>query len=106
MAPLWEVEEGGPMRYRCRVGHGYSQDSLIIEQESAVEAALWSALAALEERAEFLMRLAQLHGDQGARLRDRFESAAADSLERAELIRRAFGTSGEPPHALDLQALE
>ncbi len=104
--PLWEVEEGELARYRCRVGHAYSEDSLIIEQGSAVEAALWSALEGLEERAEFLGRVARRHGEQRPRLRARFESAASDALARAELIRRALGTSGEPSHALDLQAAE
>ena len=94
------------MRYRCRVGHGYSEDSLLIEQGSAVEAALWSALETLEERAEFLGWVAQRHGDRRPRLRDRFEGAAADALERAELVRRALGTAGEPPPVLDLQAAE
>jgi two-component system chemotaxis response regulator CheB len=104
--PLWEVDEGELVRYRCRVGHAYSEDSLIIEQGTAVEAALWSALEALEERAEFLNRVAARHGDKRPRLRDRFHAAAADALGRAELIRKALGTSGEPPHALDLQAAE
>ena len=104
--PLWQVEEGDLVRYRCRVGHGYSEDSLLIEQGSAVEAALWSALEALEERAEFLTRVAQRHGAARPRLRDRFERAAADAVARAELIRKALGTSGEPPRALDLQAAE
>jgi two-component system chemotaxis response regulator CheB len=104
--PLWQVEEGELLRYRCRVGHGYSEDALLIEQGTAVEAALWSALEALEERAEFLGRVAQRHGDRRPRLRDRFEAAAADALARAELIRRALGTAGEPPPVLDLQAAE
>jgi two-component system chemotaxis response regulator CheB len=104
--PLWQLEEGELVRYRCRVGHGYSEDSLIIEQGSAVEAALWSALESLEERAEFLARVAHRHGAGRPRLRDRFEGAAADALSRAELIRKALGTSGEPAHALDLQAAE
>ena len=104
--PLWQVEEGDLVRYRCRVGHGYSEDSLIIEQGSAVEAALWSALEALEERAEFLARVARRHGAGRPRLRDRFDGAAADAVARAELIRKALGTSGEPPQALDLQAAE
>jgi two-component system chemotaxis response regulator CheB len=104
--PLWQVEEGDLVRYLCRVGHGYSEESLIIEQGSAVEAALWSALEALEERAEFLRRVARRHGDHRPRLRDRFDGAAGDALGRAELIRRALGASGEPPHALDLQAAE
>jgi two-component system chemotaxis response regulator CheB len=104
--PLWQVEEGELMRYRCRVGHGYSEDSLLIEQGSAVEAALWSALESLEERAVFLSRVAQRHGDRSPRLRDRFEGAAVDAVARAELIRKALGTAGEPPPALDLQAAE
>jgi two-component system, chemotaxis family, protein-glutamate methylesterase/glutaminase len=104
--PLWEVDEGQVVRYRCRVGHGFSEDSLVIEQGSAVEAALWSALEALEERAEFLSRVAARHGDRRPRLQHRFASAAQDAVDRAELIRRALGTSGEAPHALDLQTAE
>jgi two-component system chemotaxis response regulator CheB len=104
--PLWQVEEGDVARYRCRVGHRYSEESLLIEQGTAVEAALWSALEALEERAEFLKRVAHRHGDRRPHLRDRFESAASDALGRAELIRRALGAGGEAPHALDLQAAE
>jgi two-component system chemotaxis response regulator CheB len=101
---LWEIKEGDVVHYRCRVGHTYVEDAMVIEQGSAVEAALWSALEALEERAEFLRRIAARHGDLRPRLRDRFSGAAADALERAELIRRALGTSGEGPHALDPQA--
>jgi two-component system, chemotaxis family, protein-glutamate methylesterase/glutaminase len=100
--PLWEVDEGEVVGYRCRVGHGFSEDALIIEQGSAVEAALWSALEALQERAEFLHRVAARHGDRRPRLRDRFDDAARDALERAELIRRALGTGGETA-ALDLE---
>ena len=102
---LWDVQEGQVVRYRCRVGHSYSEDAMVIEQGSAVEAALWSALEALEERAEFLRRVATRHGDRRPRLRDRFLGAAEDALERAELIRRALGAAGDRPHALDPQAV-
>jgi two-component system, chemotaxis family, protein-glutamate methylesterase/glutaminase len=102
--PLWELEESGVVRYRCRVGHGFSEDSLVVEQGGAVEAALWSALEALDERAEFLHRLAARHADARPRLRDRYEGAAADAHERAELIRRALGTAGDGPDALALHA--
>ena len=102
---LWELKDGEIVRYRCRVGHSYSEDAMVIEQGSAVEAALWSALEALEERAEFLRRVATRHGDRRPRLRDRFLGAAEDALERAELIRRALGAAGDRPHALDPQAV-
>jgi two-component system chemotaxis response regulator CheB len=102
--PLWELKDGAVVRYRCRVGHSYSEDSMVIEQGGAVEAALWSALEALEERAEFLRRVADRHGAHRPRLRDRFTGAAHDALERADLIREALGTRDEHPHALDPQA--
>jgi two-component system chemotaxis response regulator CheB len=101
---LWEVTEGEVVRYTCRVGHSYSEDAMIIEQGSAVEAALWSALEALEERAEFLRRVAARHGDRRPRMRDRFNGSAEDALDRAQLIRQALGMRGERPHALDPQA--
>jgi two-component system, chemotaxis family, protein-glutamate methylesterase/glutaminase len=102
--PLWELRHGEVVRYRCRVGHSYTEDAMVIEQGSALEAALWSALEALEERAEFLRRVANRYGERRPRLRDRFNGGAGDALERAELIRRALGTQGDGPHALDPQA--
>lgn len=102
--PLWEIKEGEVLRYRCRVGHSYSEDAMVIEQGSSVEAALWSALEGLEERAEFLRRVAARHGDLRPRLCARFSGAAEDALERAELIRRALGTGADGPHALDPHA--
>ena len=102
--PLWQLEGGDTVRYRCRVGHSYSEDAMVIEQGSAVEAALWSALEALEERAEFLRRIASRHHERRPRLHDRFYGAADDALERAELIRRALGVVGDRPHALDPHA--
>jgi hypothetical protein len=79
---------------------------MLLEQGSAVETALWSALEALEERAEFLARIAARHGDERPRLRDRFSGAAADAEERAELIRRALGIRGQAPHAFDMGTAE
>ena len=55
---LWELSTGGTLRYRCRVGHAYAVESLLSEQKSAIEAAFWMALRALEERGAFLRRLA------------------------------------------------
>jgi two-component system, chemotaxis family, protein-glutamate methylesterase/glutaminase len=102
--PLWESDQGGVLRFRCRVGHGFSEDALVGEQGTAVEAALWIALESLEERAEFLRRIADRHTETRPRLRARYEHAAADALQRAELIRTALGIRGGHPHALDLSA--
>ena len=104
--PLWEASEGGLVRYHCRVGHAYSEDSMMIEQGSTVETALWSALEALEERAEFLSRISSRHGEQRPQLHDRFAGAADDARDRAGLIRRALGVRGDAPKAFDMQSTE
>jgi two-component system chemotaxis response regulator CheB len=57
---LWELDpEGGYLRFRCRVGHAYTADTLIRDQEDATDRALWSAVRALEESAAVSRRLAK-----------------------------------------------
>jgi two-component system, chemotaxis family, protein-glutamate methylesterase/glutaminase len=102
--PLWELKDHDMVGYRCRVGHAFSEDALVVEQGSAVESALWSALEALEERADFLSRVATRHCDRRPRLRDRFESGAQDALDRAGLIRQALGARAGRQDAFDLDA--
>jgi len=56
---LWEADEGGVLRFRCRVGHIYSPDSMLSAQTDEVDRALWVALRTLEERAALAHRLAE-----------------------------------------------
>jgi two-component system chemotaxis response regulator CheB len=55
---LWEADERGIVRYRCRVGHVYSAESMLAAQTDAVDRALWTALRSMEERAALTHRLA------------------------------------------------
>ncbi|MBA4157015.1 MAG: chemotaxis protein CheB [Gemmatimonadetes bacterium] len=41
---LWEKDADGFRRYRCRVGHGYTGEGLMVEQAEKLEQALWTAL--------------------------------------------------------------
>jgi two-component system chemotaxis response regulator CheB len=97
---LWERTEGdGPLRYRCRVGHAWSADSLFARNAGALEDALWTALRALQERAGLARRLAD---DARARRRSltaaHFERSADDADRRAQIVRRALeeAREGEP----------
>jgi two-component system chemotaxis response regulator CheB len=55
---LWEADERGIVRFRCRVGHVYSPESMLAAQTDSVDRALWIALRSLEERAALTHRLA------------------------------------------------
>jgi two-component system chemotaxis response regulator CheB len=105
---LWESREGEMVRFRCRVGHAYSADSLMAEQSEALESALWSAYRALKESAALSRRLTEQ-----ARERDqyfaipRFAEQAQDAEERAELIRQILlrgevGAGIDPADANDI----
>jgi two-component system chemotaxis response regulator CheB len=56
---LWERRDGDLVKYRCHVGHGYSEQAMISHQNDAVEAALWAAVRALEEKAALRQRMAE-----------------------------------------------
>ncbi len=88
--PVWEHHEGDLVRYRCRVGHAYSQQAMVDAQGSAVETALWAALEALQERSELLSRVAERMDQQAPRSRHTFREAARDADERAAIIRRVL----------------
>jgi two-component system, chemotaxis family, protein-glutamate methylesterase/glutaminase len=83
---LWEVDDGGPLRYRCRVGHAYTPEAVYEDQTDAVEYALWAAFRALHERAELTHRIAHRTRSSGATSK-RFEDLSREALDQANLIR-------------------
>jgi two-component system, chemotaxis family, protein-glutamate methylesterase/glutaminase len=93
---LWEIKEGGVVRYRCRVGHGYSEVTLNEELSQAAESALWAAMRALDEKASMTRRMAETAtGPQRwtARLREQADTYAS----HAEMLRTII--LGEPEEA-------
>ncbi len=93
---LWETDEGGLPRFRCRVGHAYSMESLVAEQGSAMDAALWAAYRALEERAALVERMQERMRERGqTALAQRYHEQVHETRQRAELIRRVLLMGGE-----------
>jgi two-component system chemotaxis response regulator CheB len=56
---LWELDDNGLLRFRCRTGHAYTAASLAAEQSDQLEQALWTAFRALEEVASLHRRMAE-----------------------------------------------
>jgi two-component system chemotaxis response regulator CheB len=85
---LWEQEENGFLRFRCRVGHAFTARYLSAEQGHAVEAALWAALRALEESATLYHRLAKrASGERASLSSSRFQDHAESRDENARVLR-------------------
>jgi two-component system, chemotaxis family, protein-glutamate methylesterase/glutaminase len=79
---LWEQVDGELVRYRCHVGHAYTVDSMVGAQAALVEAALWTAIRALEEKAQLSRRLAERSRRRGL---DRLAQRYAEAVQSAEL---------------------
>ncbi len=85
---LWELNRKGITRYQCQVGHVFSQESLVDEQDGAVEYALWAAVRILEEKASLAKRLANRAEERSMkRSMQGFLQTAADSEAKAGVIR-------------------
>jgi two-component system chemotaxis response regulator CheB len=89
---LTERNEAGLPQWRCEVGHRYSTESLADAQAASVEAALCTAIRALEERGALLDQLARLSESRGQRRSGRsFHRKAVAAREHAQIVREAVG---------------
>src|SRR5207249_3085973 len=85
---LWEMQDGGLLRYRCRVGHAWSAEHLLARKSEALEAALWTALRALEEQAALARRLGARAASRGfPQAAEVFGRHEADARTHAETLR-------------------
>ena len=87
---LSQINDGGRLRFRCQIGHGFTAELLEVEQRRGVDFALGVALRVIEERVT-------LTGKMAAEARQRGHNASAGNIEArtieyrgyAEVIRRA-----------------
>ena len=95
---LFEFAKEGVMHYRCRVGHSYLPDSLAANQEGVLEAALWTALRAIEEHNDLLGNLLQRAEKRGFSITARsYRSKMEEGSQRMELLRHVLGLGHNAP---------
>ena len=107
---LWEHRHGDILAFRCRVGHAYTEETLLAIQAEQLEAAMWTALRALEEHSALSRRLAHRASTRGhSHSASTFTEQAMDAEHHASTIRSALATgargrvtaSGVLTHELD-----
>jgi two-component system, chemotaxis family, protein-glutamate methylesterase/glutaminase len=87
--PLYEIQDGHLIRYRCRVGHAHTSASVLASKSEALEDALYVALNVLEESAAMAERLAT-RSREHEHAAARFDERAREARGRAKTIRRVL----------------
>jgi two-component system chemotaxis response regulator CheB len=64
---LWEMKANGITRYRCHVGHAFTEDALATSMQVSTESALWTAMRIIEERKNLLKTLAAKEKTKGSK---------------------------------------
>jgi two-component system chemotaxis response regulator CheB len=89
--PLWRVGEPKRARYRCRVGHAFSEHKLSEAQATQIERSLLVALRVLEERSRLLQRLHD-RVYPGRAESDRFVREREEAREHIEVLKELLGS--------------
>ncbi len=95
---LNEVTEEGSTRFRCQVGHAFTEDALMAAQNDELERALESAMRIHRDRVSLFRRM-QRHSEQQAmpHAAARWQAGADESDHAASLISQALDIMRRPP---------
>ena len=94
---LWELNEEGVVRFRCHVGHAYSEQSLVADQSESVDQALETARRIMKEHIGMLRRLIERLGDRSPGLSGHY----TDRIHAMEAQYAVLGTlQGNGPRSL------
>lgn len=62
---LWSMKGDIIKRYRCHIGHAYSEKDLVVKQSEVATTTLWVALRMMEERKHLLRKMEIDHAKKG-----------------------------------------
>jgi two-component system, chemotaxis family, protein-glutamate methylesterase/glutaminase len=98
---LWQDGAGSHLRFRCHVGHAYAPELLLNQKSEELEAALWSSLRLLKEKATLTHQVAArtragVNVHSAARIAERIEEQAALDERYARAIQEFLETMPSP----------
>ena len=79
---LWRVKDDVITRYRCHIGHAYSERDLIFKQAEVAGSTLWVALRMMEERKHLLKKMEVENTKKG------YKSLATSNIEKQDELER------------------
>jgi two-component system chemotaxis response regulator CheB len=85
---MFELDEGNVIRYRCRVGHAWSPQTLLLQHGESAETALWAAIRTLEEKAALHRNLAERRAGNDAPVSRRYHSERAEEAQASAAVIR------------------
>ncbi|TRO66497.1 chemotaxis protein CheB [Christiangramia sabulilitoris] len=65
--PLWKIKDTEIDRYRCHVGHSFSQEALLLAQNENLEETLWVCFRTLEEKKNLLRDMVEKFQNKGSK---------------------------------------
>jgi two-component system, chemotaxis family, protein-glutamate methylesterase/glutaminase len=90
---MWEIKDGDLSRYRCHIGHAYTQETITAGVDQHLKRALATALRALNERVALVSKMRDEAGERGRVELANSLSMKANEFEReADVIRDAIGS--------------
>jgi two-component system, chemotaxis family, protein-glutamate methylesterase/glutaminase len=86
---LWEIDDPGLLRYRCRVGHAFTADAALAAKNDEMDGLLWKLMRSHEERGALARRTAERErAHNNHTFADLLEARAEEYAKDAELVRR------------------
>lgn len=79
--PLWKIKDTGITRYRCHVGHSFSEESLLLAQNENLEETLWVCLRTLEEKKVLMLNMAENFREKGS---ENIARSYADKIQEVD----------------------
>jgi two-component system chemotaxis response regulator CheB len=78
---LWEVQNDVVKRYRCHIGHAYTEKDLVLKQAQIAGTTLWAALRMMEERKHLLRKIEVDNTQKGFKALAKINVQKQDELE-------------------------